>query len=156
MKENESKEQVRLQKIFDQFTKAGSWLIWMNYDIAEPLDFGVIDGWVITRVKEITLGKFYFWLHFRIPGFQEEGHYAHTLLILDMKQDNGYEMDLTDSEKRNYRIEYLAEGVEPERHNQWERWMDFVANNQGMIQEARASLLIEHLKIAQDWTYIPS
>ena len=155
MKENELKEQARLQKIFDEFTKAGSWLIWTNFDF-DPLDFGVIDGWEVTRVLEVKTGKFYFWLHFRIPGFQEEGHYAHTLLITDMNQDDGYEMDLVDSEKRNYHIEHLVGEVDPEyRVNQWEWWSKFVAANQEKIQKARASVRAEHLEIANEWTAIP-
>jgi hypothetical protein len=155
MKENELKEQARLQKIFDEFTKAGSWLIWTNYD-SESLDFGVIDEWEVTRVLEVKQGKFYFWLHFRIPGFQEEDHYAHTLLITSMNQDDGFEMDLTDSEDRRYHIEHLVGGVDPEyRVKQWERWSKFVVDNQGMVQKARASVRAEHLEIANEWTAIP-
>ncbi len=157
MKEHELKEQARLQEIFDQFTKTGSWLIWTNYDPESLLDFGIVDGWEVLRVLETKPGNFYFALHFRIPGFQEEGHYAHTLLITSMNQDDGYEMDFTDSEDRKYHMEYfLGPATDPqERVDQWKWWTGFVKDNQEMIQEARASLLVEHQNMADTWTAIP-
>lgn len=157
MTEEERQELVRIQTIFDQFTKAGSWLIWTNFnppDDPQPtLDFGVIDGWEVLRVKEIKNGKFVFWLHFRIPGFQEEGYYAHTILVKRWNQEDDFEMDLTDSEGRTYHIEHFAADCDPEwRVNQWKWWTGYVNEHREIIGRARRSVRKEHIQIADSWT----
>lgn len=121
-----------------------------------PLDFGLIDSYIITRVAPQfdaagNLTKTDFWLLFKSAGYNNGWQYAHTIKVVDFTQDDTYLLDLTDNRDRKYHIELLFPTLDIALVADWKHWQDYKAQNSAMFESIDAQLLAEHIEIAEEW-----
>jgi hypothetical protein len=148
-------EKARLQSLFAQFNRDGSWME-MREAHYEPLRFGLIDSYTITRVAphfdaQGNITKTDFWLLFKSAGYDEGFQYSHTIKVVDWSQDDTYLIDLTDDRGRGYHIELIMDATEWEEVAAWKRWQLYKAENRDRFAEIDAQLLAEHTVMAEVW-----
>ncbi len=152
MTKREQEKMVELQKLFDGMNRNGSFMLWLGTDT--PGDMGIVDCWEVTRVLEKD-GKFLFWLLFRFPGFQDDIHFIHTILVKSWSQGDGYELDIIDSEDRHFHLEEFIDGTEEFRHKGWKNWVAFRDKNQDLINKGWKETRQAMIETANTWTTIP-
>lgn len=155
MKDFIADEKARLQALFDGFNEKGSWME-MREAGCDPLEFGLIDSYTITRVAPHfdTTGnvtKTDFWLLFKSSGYNNGWQYAHTIKVIDWSQDDTYLLDLTDDRGRRYHIELLFPTQDIALIADWKYWQSYKAENKVMFEQINVQLLEEHLHIAETW-----
>jgi hypothetical protein len=157
MTEREKAKQVELQKLFEGMNKNGSYMVWKNQDPSlenGDSDMGIVVSWEVVRVLEKN-GKFLFWLLFYFPGFLDDSHFSHVLLIKSWKQEDGYELDLIDSENRRFHLEELIEGTDELRENGWAKWAAYRKENQDLVEKIIKDIRPNLIMFANEWTAIP-
>lgn len=155
MKDFIAEEKARLQALFDEFNRDGSWMV-MREGRDTPLMFGLIDSYQVTRVAphfdaQGNLTKTDFWLLFKSVGYQEGFQYAHTMKVVDWGQADTYLLDLTDDRDRRYHIELIMDVAEHDYVVAWGKWQRYKTENRAMFDEIDAQLLEEHIRIAEEW-----
>ena len=155
MNEFIANEKARLQKLFDGFNMRGSWMR-MREGEDTPLDFGIIDSYLVTRVAPYfdatgNVTKTDFWLLFKSAGYNNGWQYAHTIKVVDWSQDDTYLLDLTDDMGRKFHIELLFPSQDQALVADWKHWQDYKAQNATMFEDIDAQLLAEHIDIAEAW-----
>lgn len=148
-------ERARLQSLFDQFNRDGSWME-MREEHYDPLRFGLIDSYIVTRVAphfdaQGNITKTDFWLLFKSAGYDEGWQYSHTIKVVEWSQDDTYLLDLTDDRGRKYHIELIMDSTEPREVAAWKRWQQYRADNAERFAVIDAQILEEHTKMAEDW-----
>lgn len=155
MKEFIADEKAKLQRLFDEFNKKGSWMK-MREGSDEPLDFGLIDSYIVTRVAPHfdtsgNVTKTDFWLMFKSAGYNNGWQYAHTIRIVDWSQEDGYLIDLIDDRGRKFHIELLFPTQDAEMVADWDDWERYKSENKVAFKQIDAQLLEEHIRIAEEW-----
>lgn len=155
MKDFIANEKARLQRLFDEFNTKGSWME-MREGNDEPLGFGLIDSYLITRVAPQfdtagNMTKTDFWLMFKSAGYNNGWQYAHTIKVVDWGQEDGYLIDLTDDRGRRFHIELLFPTQNVELIADWEDWQHYKSENKAVFEQIDAQLLEEHVRIAEEW-----
>lgn len=155
MEEFISREKARLQKLFADFNARGSWME-MREGEDEPLGFGLMDSYIVTRVAPHfdaagSVTKTDFWLIFKSAGYNNGWQYAHTIKVVDWSQDDTYLIDLTDDRGRRFHIELLFPTQDIELVADWENWLRYKAENKALFEQIDADLLEEHILIAEEW-----
>ena len=155
MREYIASEKARLQKLFDGFNANGSWMV-MREGKDEPLEFGLIDSYTITRVAPHfdaagNATKTDFWVLFKSAGYNNGWQYAHTIKVVDWSQDDTYLIDLTDDLDRRYHVELLFPTLDPALVADWKDWQAYKRQNEDRFERIDADLLAEHIKIAEEW-----
>lgn len=155
MKDFIANEKARLQRLFDEFNIKGSWME-MREGNDEPLDFGLIDSYIVTRVAPHfdaagSVTKTDFWLMFRSAGYNNGWQYAHTVKVLDWSQEDAYLIDLVDDRSRRLHIELLFPTQDVEMVADWKDWQRYKAENKATFEQIDAQLLEEHIQIAGEW-----
>lgn len=155
MKDFIADEKARLQSLFDEFNGKGSWME-MREGKDEPLEFGLIDGYIVTRVAPHfdvsgNVTKTDFWLLFKSAGYNNGWQYAHTIKIIDWSQDDTYLLDLTDDLGRQYHIELLFPTLDIALCADWKYWQGYKLQNKAMFDTIDAQILDEHVRIAERW-----
>lgn len=148
-------EKSRLQALFDPFNEKGSWMT-MREGNDEPLEFGLIDSYTVTRVAPHfdaagNVTKTDFWLLFKSAGYNNGWQYAHTIRIVDWSQDDAYLLDLTDDLGRRYHLELLFRTLDLALCADWRDWQAYKTANKAMFEQIDAQLLEEHVRIAETW-----
>lgn len=105
-----------------------------------------------------------FWLLWKELGYQEGFNYSHTIKVVNISVDDtltaqsgGSEInawlivELTDDLDRIYNLEMIEPVSEPAHAKQWEAWLAFRKNNRDLFQRIDSEILVEHIKIAEDW-----
>ena len=105
-----------------------------------------------------------FWLLWKELGYQEGFNYSHTIKVVNVSVDDtltaqsgGSEVnawlivELTDDLDRIYQLEMIEPVSEPAHAKQWEAWLAFRKNNRDLFQRIDSEILVEHIKIAEDW-----
>ena len=155
MKDFIANEKARLQRLFDEFNTKGSWME-MREGNDEPLGFGLIDSYLITRVAPHfdTAGRLTrtdFWLMFKSAGYNNGFQYTHTIKVIDWSQEDTYLIDLMDDRGRKFHIELLFSTQDVEMVADWKDWQRYKAENKAMFEQIDAQLLEEHIRIAEEW-----
>ena len=155
MKDFIATEKARLQALFDEFNEEGSWME-MREGKDDPLEFGLIDGYIVTRVAPHfdvvgNVTKTDFWLLFKSAGYNNGWQYAHTIKVVDLSQDDTYLLDLIDDLGRRYHIELLFPVQDKALVSDWKYWQGYKAENKSMFETIDAQLLEEHIRIAEEW-----
>lgn len=155
MKDFIAGEKLRLQALFNPFNEKGSWMQ-MREGRDEPLEFGLIDSYTVTRVAPHfdtsgNVTKTDFWLMFKSAGYNNGWQYAHTIKVVDWSQDDTYLLDLTDDRGRRYHIELLFPTLDIALSADWKHWQDYKGENKEMFDTIDTQLLQEHTKIAEEW-----
>lgn len=148
-------EKAKLQKLFDEFNTTGSWME-MREGNGDPLNFGLIDSYLITRVAPHfdtngNVTRTDFWLLFKSAGYNNGWQYAHTIKVVDWGQEDGYLIDLTDDRRRKFHIELLFPTQDVEMVSDWKDWQRYKAENKAMFEQIDAHLFEEHVQIAEEW-----
>ena len=155
MKDFIAGEKSRLQELFDEFNSNGSWMR-MSEGNDEPLEFGLMDSYTITRVAPHfdasgNVTKTDFWLLFKSAGYNNGWQYAHTIKVIDWSQDDTYLLDLADDLGRRYHVELLFPTLDIALSADWKDWQGYKADNKAMFERIDAQLLDEHIRIAEEW-----
>jgi hypothetical protein len=148
-------EKARLQALFDEFNKRGSWMV-MREGNDEPLEFGLIDSYLVTRVAPHfdaagNVTRTDFWVLFKSAGYNNGWQYAHTFKVVDWSQEDTYLLDLTDDLGRRHHIELLFPTLDIALCADWKYWQGYKAENKAMFEQIDAELLEEHIRIAEEW-----
>jgi hypothetical protein len=155
MKEFIADEKARLQKLFDEFNAKGSWMEMREGD-DEPLDFGLIDSYIVTRVAPHfdsagNLTKTDFWLMFKSAGYNNGFQYTHTIKIVDWSQEDTYLLDFADDRGRRFHIELLFPTQDVEMVADWKDWQRYKTENRRLFDTIDTQLLEEHNRVAEEW-----
>lgn len=110
-------EKRRLQALFDEFNKTGSALA-LSGGGREPGDRGLVDSYLVTRVKDNL-----FWLMFKMVGYHDDLHHAHTIKVISWTREDSRDLDLVDD-----------------------------ADNRRVFREIDADLLDRHTGTAENWS----
>lgn len=155
MKDFIAAEKARLQSLFDQFNRDGSWIEVREAQYT-PLMLGLVDSYTVTRVAphfdaQGNVTKTDFWLMWKSVGYNNGFQYAHTIKVVDWSQDDTYLIDLTDDRGRHHHVELIMDATEPDYVVSWRKWQKYKAENQEMFEQIDAQLLTEHLATAEGW-----
>lgn len=148
-------EKQKIQSLFDQFNRDGSFMV-MREAHYEPLNFGLIDSYTVTRVAPHfdstgNITKTDFWLLWKSVGYNNGFQYSHTIKVVDWSQDDTYLLDLTDDRGRKYHIELIMDSTEPEEVAAWKRWQRYRSDNALMFEGIDSQILEEHTRMAEEW-----
>ncbi|MEN6521120.1 MAG: hypothetical protein ABFD46_08230 [Armatimonadota bacterium] len=155
MKDFIAEEKAKLQSLFDAFNRDGSWMD-MREGRDEPLEFGLIDSYIVTRVSPHfdssgNVTKIDFWLLFKSAGYHNGWQYSHTIKVVAWSRDDTYLLDLTDDRGRRFHIELIMDVSEHDMVLDWRTWQSYKAANQQMFEEIDLELMEEHVRIAETW-----
>lgn len=155
MQEFIAQEKARLQALFDEFNRDGSFIV-LREGRGEPLPLGLVDSYTITRVAPHfdaagNVTKTDFWVTWKSIGYENGYQYSHTIKVVDWSRDDTYELDLTDDLGRRYHIELIMDATEHDYVLDWRKWLRYKAENAAEFEIIDAQLLEEHTKIAESW-----
>jgi len=155
MREFIAQEKARLQALFDEFNRDGSFIV-LREGRGEPLLLGLVDSYTVTRVAPHfdaagNVTKTDFWVMWKSIGYDNGYQYSHTIQVVDWSRDDTYELDLTDDLGRRYHIELVMDATEHEYVLDWRKWLRYKAENAAEFEIIDAQLLEEHTKIAESW-----
>jgi len=155
MQEFIASEKARLQALFDEFNRDGSWMV-MREGHDTPLPFGLVDGYTVTRVAPHfdaagNVTKTDFWVMWKSVGYDDGYQYTHTIKVAEWSRDDTYELDLTDDLGRRYHIELIMDATEHDYVLDWRKWQSYKAENAAEFEIIDAQLFGEHTKIAETW-----
>jgi len=155
MREFIAQEKARLQALFDEFNRDGSFIV-LREGRGEPLPLGLVDSYTVTRVAPHfdaagNVTKTDFWVMWKSIGYDNGYQYSHTIKVVDWSRDDTYELDLTDDLGRRYHIELIMDATEHEYVLDWRRWLRYKAENAAEFEIIDAQLLEEHAKMAESW-----
>jgi len=155
MQEFIAQEKARLQALFDEFNRDGSFIV-LQEGRGEPLPLGLVDSYTVTRVAPHfdaagNVTKTDFWVVWKSIGYDNGYQYSHTIKVVDWSRDDTYELDLTDDLGRRYHIELIMDATEHEYVLDWRKWLRYKAENAAEFEIIDAQLLEEHTKIAESW-----
>jgi len=155
MQEFIAQEKARLQALFDEFNRDGSFIV-LQEGRGEPLPLGLVDSYTVTRVAPHfdaagNVTKTDFWVMWKSVGYENGYQYSHTIKVVDWSRDDTYELDLTDDLGRRYHIELIMDATEHEYVLDWRKWLRYKAQNAAEFEIIDAQLLEEHTKIAESW-----
>ena len=148
-------ERARLQSLFEQFNRDGSWME-VREPGYEPLTLGLVDSYTVTRVAphfdaEGNVTKTDFWLIWKSVGYNNGFQYTHTIKVVDWSQDDTYLIDLTDDRGRVHHVELIMDVTEHDYVVSWGKWQRYKAENREMFGQIDAQLLAEHTAMAEGW-----
>ena len=168
MKDFIEQEKRRLQEALHWFNNRGS-----RMTVRESGDLFLdvlVDSFTVTRIAPHfdTAGNHLrtdFWLLWKALGYDEGFQHAHTVKVVDIRIDDtltvehdGKEVegwlivDLTDDMGRIHHVEMIEPVSEPELAADWQRWIAYRQKNAERFHRIDAQLLVEHLRIAEDWS----
>jgi len=155
MQEFIAQEKARLQALFDEFNRDGSFIV-LQEGRGEPLPLGLVDSYTVTRVAPHfdaagNVTKTDFWVVWKSIGYDNGYQYSHTIKVVDWSRDDTYELDLTDDLGRRYHIELIMDATEHEYVLDWRKWLRYKAENAAEFEIIDAQLLEEHTKMAESW-----
>jgi hypothetical protein len=155
MQEFIAQEKARLQALFDEFNRDGSFIV-LQEGRGEPLPLGLVDSYTVTRVAPHfdaagNVTKTDFWVMWKSIGYDNGYQYSHTIKVVDWSREDTYELDLTDDLGRRYHIELILDATEHEYVLDWRRWLRYKAENAAEFEIIDAQLLEEHAKMAESW-----
>jgi hypothetical protein len=155
MREFIAQEKARLQALFDEFNRDGSFIV-LREGRGEPLLLGLVDSYTVTRVAPHfdaagNVTKTDFWVMWKSIGYENGYQYSHTIKVVDWSREDTYELDLTDDLGRRYHIELIMDATEHEYVLDWRKWLRYKAENAAEFEIIDAQLLEEHTKIAESW-----
>jgi len=155
MKEAIERERAKLQAMFDEVHRDGSY---MRLEALgdDAIDFGLIDSYRVTRVAPVfsadgELKKVDFWLFWKSCGYDQGFQYAHTIKVVSWKQEDTFQLDLVDDRGERFHVEGLVPPEEPVYVSEWARWREYRAENAERFSEVDETLLAEHVRIAEGW-----
>ncbi len=159
LKEQIEAERARLQALFDGVHAEGSYMR-LEAKGDDAVDFGLIDSYQVTRVAPVfsadgEIKKIDFWLFWKSAGYDLGFQYAHTIKVVDWKQEDTFQLDLVDQNDERFHIEGLVPPEEPVYVAEWARWRTYRKSDPERFVEIDAVLLAEHLKIAEEWESRP-
>jgi hypothetical protein len=155
MKDFIQNEKDRLQSLFDEFNRDGSWMKVSEGEYT-PLMLGLIDSYTVTRVAphfdtQSRVTKTDFWLMWKSVGYNNGFQYTHTIKVIEWSQDDTYLLDMTDDRGRCHHVELIMNVSEPHYMISWRIWQEYKAENRDMFERIDAQLLDEHIIIAEEW-----
>lgn len=155
MKDFIQNEKTRLQSLFDEFNRDGSWMAVREGEYT-PLMLGLIDSYTVTRVAphfgtQGNVTKTDFWLMWKSVGYNNGFQYTHTIKVIDWSQDDSYLIDMMDDRRRRHHVELIMDVSEPDYMISWRIWQEYKTENIDMFARIDAQLLDEHRQIAEEW-----
>ncbi len=155
MKEFIAQEKARLQALFEEFNRDGSFIV-LREGHGEPLPLGLVDSYSVTRVAlhfdaAGTVTKTDFWVMWKSVGYDNGYQYTHTIKVVEWSREDTYELDLTDDLGRRYHIELIMDATEHDYVLDWRKWQRYKMEYAAEFEIVDAQLLEEHTKIAESW-----
>lgn len=155
MKEFIAQEKARLQALFEEFNRDGSFVV-LREGHGEPLPLGLVDSYSVTRVAPHfdaagNVAKTDFWVMWKSVGYDNGYQYTHTIKVVEWSREDTYEIDLTDDLGRRYHIELIMDATEHDYVLDWRKWQRYKTENASEFEIVDAQLLEEHTKIAESW-----
>lgn len=155
MKDFIEQVRARLQALFDEFNRDGSFIV-MREGRDEPLPLGLVDSYTVTRVAPHfdaagNVTKTDFWVMWKSVGYDNGYQYSHTIKVVDWSREDSYELDFTDDLGRRYHIELIIDATERDYVLDWRKWQRYKAENIAEFEIIDAQILDEHTKIAEAW-----
>lgn len=155
MQEFIAQEMARLQALFEEFNRDGSFIV-LREGRGEPLPLGLVDSYTVTRVAPHfdaagNVTKTDFWVMWKSVGYDNGYQYTHTIKVVEWSRKDTYEIDLTDDLGRRYHIELIMDATEHEYVLDWRKWQRYKMENAADFAIIDAQLLEEHTKIAEAW-----
>ncbi|MXY96446.1 MAG: hypothetical protein F4Z29_01555 [Gemmatimonadetes bacterium] len=149
-------EKAKLQSLFDPFNAKGSWITIHNPG-SDPVNLGLVDSYTVTRVLSQGDGssntnRTEFWLLFKSVGYHESFHYSHTIKVVDLHQDDGWNMDLTDDRQRVFHIDMIFPEFDLDQHEQWMRWKGYRKEREDFFELVDKDILATHTLMARKWS----
>jgi hypothetical protein len=116
MQEFIAQEKARLQSLFEEFNRDGSFIV-MREGRGEPLPLGLVDSYTVTRVAPHfdaagNTTKTDFWVMWKSVGYDNGYQYTHTIKVVEWSREDTYEIDLADDLGRRYHIELIMDATE--------------------------------------------
>lgn len=155
MKEFIAQERAKLQALFDEFNRGGSFIL-LREGHGEPLPLGLVDSYTVSRVAPHfdaagNVIKTDFWVMWKSVGYDNGYQYTHTIKVVEWSREDTYEIDLTDDLGRRYHIELIMDATEHDYVLDWRKWQRYKMENAAEFEIVDAQLLEEHTKIAESW-----
>jgi hypothetical protein len=155
MKEFIAQERAKLQALFDEFNRGGSFIL-LREGHGEPLPLGLVDSYTVSRVAPHFdaaggVTKTDFWVMWKSVGYDNGYQYTHTIKVVEWSREDTYEIDLTDDLGRRYHIELIMDATEHDYVLDWRKWQRYKTENAAEFEIVDAQLLEEHTKIAESW-----
>ncbi|MDK9699949.1 MAG: hypothetical protein OEM52_07390 [bacterium] len=150
---NLSDELNRIQSVFDEFMRVGSWImVEFNKDDAFDLDIGCF--YKVLKVKPgfDAAGNLIdtdFWLLFCTSGYEEDGHHGHVKKILDMT-DTEFGVDLQTFDGETLHIERIVSGVDLQHEERWRLFQQLISENPVRYAELNSAYVEEGLRRMDD------
>ncbi len=149
-------EKARIQSLFDPFNAKGSWIT-LHKPGYDPADLGLVDSYTVTRVlsqrgRRRNKNKTEFWLLFKSVGYQENFHFSHTIKVVDLQQDDGWNMDLTDDRQRVFHIDMIYPEFDVDEYEQWMRWKGYRKEREDFFELVDKDILTTHTLMARKWS----
>lgn len=150
-----AQERARLQALFDEFNRDGSFIV-MREGHSEPLPLGLVDSYTVTRVAPHfdaagSVTKTDLWVMWKSVGYDNGYQYSHTIKVVDLSREDSYELDLTDDLGRRYHIELIMDATEHDYILDWRKWQSYKADRAAEFEIIDAQILKEHIRIAEEW-----
>ncbi len=168
MEKTISEEKARIQRWFCRFNERGCRLQVRERGGAAFIDT-IVAEWIVTRVAPHfdTAGKITrvdFWVLWKELGYPEDRRCCHTIKVVEVDVEDtisaevdGQSVDawliveLTDSFGRIHHVEMIGPITEPAHAASWRRWTKYRNENPELFERVDASILEEHLRLAEEW-----
>ena len=155
MQEFIAQEKARLQALFDEFNRDGSFIV-LREARSEPLYLGLVDSYTVTRVAPYfdaagNVTRTDFWVMWKSVGYNNGYQYTHTIKVVEWSREDTYEIDLTDDRGRRYHIELIMDATEHAYVLDWRKWQRYKMENASELEIIDAQLLEEHTRMAEAW-----
>jgi hypothetical protein len=168
MKDVIAKEKARIQNMFRLFNENGCRMQVRERGESNFIDTMVAE-WIVTRIAPQfdTAGKITrvdFWVLWKELGYSEDSRCCHTTKIIAMDVDDTLPVEvdgqitdawliveLTDNRGRIHHVEMIEPVTEPDHAADWKQWTKYRNDNPALFERIDASILAEHLEIAEEW-----
>ncbi len=155
MQEFIAQEMARLQALFEEFNRDGSFIV-LREGRGEPLPLGLVDSYTVTRVAPHfdaagNVTKTDFWVMWKSVGYDNGYQYTHTIKVTGWSQDDTYLIDLVDDRGRRYHVELIMDATEHDYVLAWRKWQRYKAENAPEFAVIDSQILEEHARIAEGW-----
>jgi len=139
---------AQMEEICVHLNTQGSWLgiFWPDGDYTR---IGVQARIEITRVAPDGQAL---WATLWSVGYDAGWQYVHTIKVVRWSSDDPpHELDLVDDRGRQFHLEAIEPGTEPEEAATWQAWQQYHVQEVTRFTEIDENLRAEHRHIADSW-----
>ncbi len=153
MNMNLADEIIRIQAIFDDIMKSGSWIL-VEFAKDDTLDLDIGCYYKVLKVMPgfDAAGNLIdtdFWLLFCTAGYEDDSHHGHVKKILDMTNTE-FGVDLQTSDGEYLHIERICFGVDTQHESRWQQYQRLVADNPEKYTELQIAYVADALSRMED------